>query len=64
MSMQQLTKIIDEGRQVSFFTSPYPDRGKYVCDVGSEDEEHFVFANSIEGLFNKLNRKEITKEEN
>ena len=61
MSLEHLARLLDEGRRVSFFLSPDSDRGKYVCDVGSKDEEHFVFANSVEGLVMKLERREMSK---
>jgi hypothetical protein len=62
MWADNLAKLINEGKEVSFFLSPYPQKGKYVCDVGSKDEVHFVFADTVEGLLNKLGRKNLANQ--
>jgi hypothetical protein len=60
MSVQHLTKLIHEGKRVSFYLSPTPHRGKYVCDVDIKDDEHLVYADTVEELLRKLERKEFS----
>lgn len=61
MSMDHLQKLMDEGKKISFYLSPSPYHSKYVCDIDDRrDEEHLVFADSIQGLLQKLERKEFS----
>ena len=60
MSMEHLAKLIDEGKKVSFYLSPSPYHAKYVCDIEDrKDEEHMVFADTVQGLLVKLERKKF-----
>ena len=60
MGLEHLAKLIDEGKKISFYLSPYPHHERYVCDVDDrKDEEHLVFADTVEDLFQKLGRKEL-----
>jgi len=58
--MEHLTKLIDEGKKISFYLSPSPHHAKYVCDIEDrKDEEHMVFADTVQGLLVKLERREF-----
>ena len=60
MSIEHLAKLIDEGKKISFYLSPSPHHSKYVCDIEDrKDEEHMVFADTVQGLLIKLERKEF-----
>jgi hypothetical protein len=60
MGIEHLAKLINEGKKISFYLSPYPHHEKYVCDVDDrKDEEHLVFADTVEDLFHKLGRKKF-----
>lgn len=61
MSMEHLQKLMDEGKKISFYLSPSPHHSKYVCDIEDRrDEEHLVFADTVQGLIQKLERKEFS----
>lgn len=61
MSMQSLESLVDEKRTVSFYLAPeaLKSKGKYVCEIGSSDDEHLLFADSFDELLNKLERKSL-----
>jgi hypothetical protein len=56
-----LKKLVEDGKTVAFYLAPkeVEDRGIYICEIGSKDTELFVFAETFEDLFNKLERKDF-----
>jgi len=64
VSAQHIANLIDNGKIVSFCLST--DKGKYVCEISSKEkgkEERFVFGDTIEEILNKLERKDIQKDQ-
>jgi hypothetical protein len=61
MSMQHITSLVDSGKTVSFYLAPenIKNKGKYICEVSIKDDGHIIFAETIESLLTKLERKNV-----
>ena len=61
MSLLNLKNLVDERKTISFYLTPedMQDKGKYVCEISSSDDEHLLFGNSIESLLSKLERRDV-----
>jgi hypothetical protein len=58
--IETLSKLVDEGKTITFYYSP--DEGKerlYTAEISKKDEEIFVYAQSMQSLLAKLERKDI-----
>jgi hypothetical protein len=61
MSLLHLKSLVDEKKTLTFRLAPddMKEKGKYICEINSVDDEHILFADTIENLMNKLERKDV-----
>jgi hypothetical protein len=61
INIDHLKALVDEGKVVSLSKVPddIKNKGKMMCQIESKDAEYFMFAETIEELFEKLKRREL-----
>ena len=61
MSFESIKSIIEDGKIVSFYMTPdsMKEHGIYTCQVSAKDDEHFVFANNLQNLCEKMGRRDF-----
>jgi hypothetical protein len=61
MSIESIKNLIESGKTVSFYMTPdtLKEHGIYTCQVSAKDDEHLVFANTLQTLCEKMGRRDF-----